>query len=164
MPGGYEIYLRNSGPLSTKRVDSPSSDKLHFVHGEGEPASGVILCHTGDRLEPILREQTVSVLSLRDSQDGDDGALMITLPRDTRITSPAEGFDGVLEIYVLDGKVEIVNQAVLSSHDYACLPPEAPIELIGLEAMSKCLVNYSGKNIFRCFSRAASEATQLPGV
>lgn len=164
VPGGYEIYLRNSGPLSTKRVDSPAKNKLHFIHKESEPASGVILCHTRERLDSMLNEKTISVLSLRDTQDGDEGAMVVTLPHNTHVTSPADGFDGFLEIYVIDGKIEIANHAVLSSHDYACLPPQTPVELIGLEAMSKCLVNYSGQYIFSCFERAASEVTKLPDL
>lgn len=164
VPGGYEIYLRNSGSLSTKRVESPAQGKLHFIHKENEPTSGVIVCHAAERLELMWNEQALSVLPLRRAQYGDDGTLVTTLPRDTHITSPAGGFDGVLEIYVLDGKVEVAHQAVLSSHDYACFPPETPVELIGLDAMSKCLVNYSGQDIFSCFAHAASEVAKLPDL
>jgi len=164
VPDGYEIYLRNSGPLSTTRVESPAVNKLHRIDDPDAPASGAVTRHANESLEAARNGQSFSIIGLREACDGCDGAFLIALPRDAQIPSPNGGYDGFLELLVLDGEVESENHATLSSNDYSFLPPETPFDLVGLAPLSCFLVNYSDQNTFIHFAQAASDVVQIPSA
>lgn len=155
VPDGYEIYLRNSGSLSTQRVESPAEDKLHFVNHDGTSDDHVIIRNTNSALKTIRDVPTPTATIFRESSDGHDGALLLTLPSQARITAPEHGYDGFTEVFVLSGRVELTGQAILSSRDYAFVPPGFRVDLVGLEAVSCLIVNYSGHEIPNHFNKVA---------
>lgn len=164
VPEGYEIYLRNSGALSTQRVDSPAIDKLHFINGEDQPDESVRIRHAEQVLGESRDETVASITLLRAAEDGGDGTFLVTLPCNTHIASTTDGYDGFLEIFVLNGQVEFRNHAVLTADDYAFFPPEMPIELVGCATTSCCLVSYNGADVLRHFTQIASQSVKLPDL
>lgn len=157
VPHGYEIYLRNSGSISTQRVETPAKNTLHFIDQDDSPDSHIIIHHTDDSLKAVNGESKLSVSVLRAASDDNEGAVLVNLPPHTPIASPEPGFDGFLEIFVISGRMELTGQATLSSRDYAFVPPGVPLELVGLDAVSCFIVNHSGQDILNRLSLAAPD-------
>ena len=120
-----------------------------------------------DRKRAALVRQKVDKLSANDLEwvsAGTPGVFekvlnedQVTGARTVMLKSQAQGYEGFFEVLVLDGEVEFINQAVLSTHDYTFLLAGVPVQLIGLEAISILLVNYSGPDTFSHFARATFE-------
>jgi hypothetical protein len=147
VPGGYEIYLRNSGPLSTKRVDAPLSNTLYFADGTETARAPITLVDAGIKLAALRNKPLKSLILLRRATEKTDGAFILNLPRKSRGAWGAARQSGFLEVFVLSGRVEFGAGTCLSTRDYAFFPGGTSIALTGVDAMSTLLMNYVGDDV-----------------
>lgn len=157
VPNGYEIYLRNSGPISTERVNSPRSNALHFADGNDAGLSKVAVSNAGARIEDARRRPSISIILLRKASDDSGGAFLLTLPKGARTGLIGAERSGSLEVFVLTGQIELAGRVRLQARNYSFLPQgAAPLEIKGLAASSTLLVNYAHDSQFNQFAEDAS--------
>jgi hypothetical protein len=156
VPAGYEIYLRNSGPISTERVSAPRSNTLYFADGADGATSGIALLNAHAKIAELRARPSISVILLRKASDETDGAFILVLPEGARTGFAPAADSGFLEIFVLAGRTETSNRVCLSERNYSFLPPGAPVALVGLAASSTLLINYSSDGAFNRFAEDAS--------
>jgi len=164
VPDGYEIYLRNSGPLSTERVDVPTMDKLHFADSMQGATGHVILRQTDSVIDQMVRADEPSIAQLRISTDTGEGAFLSSLPRETRIEPPENGYEGFVELLMVRGEIELSGQGMLSTGEYAFVPPGTSVDFIGRDAASCFIVNHGRIDAFERFSRSATMVSVAGGI
>jgi hypothetical protein len=156
VPSGYEIYLRNSGPLSTTHVEHPVEDSSYLAGPANGQAANSVVFHARESLDRARGEGNCSVVVLRKARDGHDGAILVTLPRDDQITVTAGKAGSFIELFLLSGEIEIEQIATLGERNYAFLDLATPAVLRGKNEVSTFLVNYNSDEVLEQFAAAAT--------
>jgi len=154
VPGGYEIYLRNSGSIATTRVDSPSKDSLYVLDRPDERCSEVAIKDCETIFAAAKLGKAFAAIITRESDDSSEGAMFAALPRGCVIKSGSAGFGGSLEIFVVSGGVEGANREKLMAGNYAFLSPGTQILIKGSEDVSLLAINHVGKDIVEAMTNA----------
>ena len=113
-----------------------------------------IVFDTNERLDEARQRSTASIVVLREARSGGDGALLITLPANNQMTVKPDGPGSFLEIFVLEGDIDIESFARLSARHYGCLDVAGQVSIRGLEGVSTFLVNYNDDSVLASLAGA----------
>jgi hypothetical protein len=139
VPDGYEIYLRNSGPVTTQRVDSPAEDNPYFI-GDGQ-RDPIIVSNCSKLVLDAVQSNQLSVITLRNNDRTKEGALIACLPTDGNIASQIDGAGDYLDILVLEGAIQLGDLEQLGKLGYASLVGPAKFKITSLEP-TVLMLNY----------------------
>ena len=148
VPGGYEIYLRNSGPVTTQRVDSPAQDSPYFL-GDDHQDQSVIVSHCAELILDAADSSNLSVITLRKNERTKEGALIACLPTPGHIDLRIDGSGAYLEVLVLEGQIQLGALKRMGKLGYAALVGSTQLQITSIEP-SILMLNY-------CDGRLASD-------
>jgi len=154
VPDGYQVYLRNSGPLVTERVDSPAQDSPHFIDARSADCGQVIVSYCAELIRDTLQSSKLSVIPLRNNDLNKEGALIASMPPDRHLQIRLNGSEAYAEIFVLEGEIQLGDLNRIGKSSYASLvgPADLRITSVGSTVL---LLQYRDGELARNLSRQA---------
>ena len=139
VPDGYEIYLRNSGPVTTERVDSPLQDTPYFIEqGHGDP---IIVSDCSKLVVDAVQSEQLSLITLRNDDRAQEGALILCLPANRDIVSRIDQANGYVELFVLEGSIQVGDLKPMKKSSFAVLAGPTEFKITSIEA-AVVMLNY----------------------
>ena len=157
VPDGYQIYLRNSGPLATERVDSPAQENPYFIGAGGQESRNVIVSHCSQLIRDAVQSSQLSVISLRKDERTKEGAFIACLPEHGHIESRIDGPGAYLEILVLEGEIQLGNLERMGKLGYASRVGPAEWQITGIEP-AIVMLNYCDAGLAGEIARQAESS------
>ncbi len=146
VPDGYEVYLRNSGPHETERIESLAQDSLYFIADSEHDRQGVIVSDCFGLVREAVLSSLPSAIALREDEKTEEGTLLIVLPNSASIASEIAGPEGNLELFVLEGEIQLRDQERIGKSCYVSLA--APLDLnIASIGPSILILNYRDQKL-----------------
>lgn len=154
VPGGYEIYLRNCGEVTTDRVDEPVHDRPYLVDAPEKPGQ-CIIANCADQVREAQETGELTVITLRDTDGGADGARLICLAAGQRIGVSLSADSEQVELFVVEGNAQLGDGTELPCHGHAVASGLASLE-VSVSEPAVLMVNYRGEGIASALARQAS--------
>lgn len=155
VPDGYLVYLRNSGPLVTRRVDSPAQYRPHFIDARSADCSGeVIVAYCSELIRDALQSSQISVITLRDNDLTKEGALIVCMPPDRHLQFQLSGSGAYAELFVLEGEIQLGDLNRIGKSSYASLVGSADLRITSFGS-TVLLFHYRDRKLARNISRQA---------
>ena len=156
VPDGYEVYLRNSGPLATERVDAPTMDRPYFL--DSQYGGEVIVSDPSRLIRDGLESAQVSIITLRTDELAGEGALILCLPAGRHVDFRLTGSGAAAEIFVLTGVLRLGERQRLGQYGYAALDGPADLRVHGIEPTVMLLNHRDGELASELGRQAASSS------
>ena len=145
IPDGYQVYLRNSGPLGTERVDSPAQDSLYFIRpgsqGRGEP----IVAYCDELIRGAVQSSRQAVIMLRKNNHTKEEAFLVCMQPGGQLRCRLNGSGGYAEILVLQGDIKLGEEKRIGKGNYAFLPGFADLRIASVESTILLLNSCNGE-------------------
>jgi len=154
VPNGYEIYLRNSGPVETDRVDDPALDQPYLVDSPDRACPDIIVSHCDRLIADAVRSTQGSVITLRENGRIREGAVIACLPAGRRLDLPVEESSDYAEVFLLAGLVETGGDGHRGERGHAFAAGPASLRLMAVQP-AVLMVNYRGNGIVNAVARQA---------
>lgn len=146
VPGGYEIYLRNPGPVTTERVDTPAQSTPYIIGTRSQDSGSVIVSDCSPLIDHAVQSSQLSVITLRTNHDTKEGALIACLPANGRMDARVDGPGAYAEILVLAGEIQLGDPRRMGKLSHAYLDGPTELQIIGIEP-AILMLNYRDANL-----------------
>ena len=145
VPDGYQVYLRNSGPLIPERVDSPAQDSPYFIGARSPDCSHAIVSYCSELIRDALQASQLSIITLRKDDRTKEGALIVCMPPDRHLEFRLDGSGGYAEFFVLEGEIQLGDLKPIGKWSYASLVGPADLRITSVGSITMLLHYCDGR-------------------
>ncbi len=163
VPGGYEVYIRNSGLLETERVETPVQNSLYFVDDFANGRRNIVISNCSDLIRDAIQSSRISVIVLREEEERGEGAFIIALPDNGLISARISEQDAYVELFVLQGLIQRGGQESIGKHGYLSLAAATDLHLNAV-GTSVVLLNTGGEKLAREIKGQAHTLLTAPNL
>ena len=163
VPDGYEVYIRNSGPLETDRIDAPVQDSLYFVDEYANDGREIVVSNCLELVRDAVQSSLISVIVLRKEEERGEGTFVIALPYNGKITAQISSREDHVELFVLEGEIRQDDQELIGKSGYMYLSAADDLNLTS-SGPSVFLLTYSGEGLAREITHQAQNLLSVPNL
>ncbi len=158
IPDGYEVYLRNSGPLVTERVDTPAQDRPYFTASEGENRGVPVVAYCADLIRDAVLSPQTSIVTLRNDKRNNNAAFIVCVPLGGCLESRLEESGASAEVFILEGGLRLSDRKLIGKRGYASLVAPAHLRMTAAES-TILLLNVCGGELIGDLTRQAGSVS-----
>jgi hypothetical protein len=145
VPDGYEIYLRNSGTVTTERIDAPLQPGPYVITGAVSHGE-VIIANCAELVDQASRSGQLAVITLRHDPQRGEGACIVCFPAGARLDLTLAEADHSAELFVINGGIKLADAARLPRHGHAVAAGPASMQ-IAAEQAAAVMLNVRGAGL-----------------